>query len=198
MTFNHDRQRWQRSHELHERHLRLPHAHRQPRPDDGPDLRDRRVRRRSPPDRVELPAHAVRASRPTGRTACPAAATASQTGAEECDCGDDRDRRRRIRRAAGRTTTARTAAARRCASTARTAATASRTARRGVRPRQPDEQRDLRQQDGCAPGCKFPHFCGDAIVDEAEGEQCDLGHRRTACRWVRRASIDCKVCIDCQ
>ena len=29
--------------------------------------------------------------------------------------------------------------------------------------------------DGCAPGCKYPHFCGDAIVDEAEGEQCDLG-----------------------
>ena len=36
---------------------------------------------------------------------------------------------------------------------------------------------------GCAPGCQFPHFCGDGNVDEAEGEQCDLGtnngmHRR--------------------
>src|SRR5262249_33022851 len=28
---------------------------------------------------------------------------------------------------------------------------------------------------GCAPGCKYPHFCGDGNVDEAEGEQCDLG-----------------------
>jgi hypothetical protein len=28
---------------------------------------------------------------------------------------------------------------------------------------------------GCAPGCRFPHFCGDGLVDEAEGEQCDLG-----------------------
>ena len=31
------------------------------------------------------------------------------------------------------------------------------------------------QQDGCTPGCKRPHYCGDAVVDEAEGEQCDLG-----------------------
>jgi hypothetical protein len=28
---------------------------------------------------------------------------------------------------------------------------------------------------GCTPGCKLPHYCGDAIVDEDEGEQCDLG-----------------------
>ena len=28
---------------------------------------------------------------------------------------------------------------------------------------------------GCAPGCRFPHFCGDGVVDESEGEQCDLG-----------------------
>ena len=29
--------------------------------------------------------------------------------------------------------------------------------------------------DGCAPGCLYPHFCGDAVVDSDEGEQCDLG-----------------------
>jgi cysteine-rich repeat protein len=28
---------------------------------------------------------------------------------------------------------------------------------------------------GCTPGCTFPHFCGDGIVDENEGEQCDFG-----------------------
>ena len=28
---------------------------------------------------------------------------------------------------------------------------------------------------GCAPGCRFPHFCGDGLLDEAEGEQCDFG-----------------------
>ena len=46
--------------------------------------------------------------------------------------------------------------------------------------------------DGCAPGCKFPHFCGDAIVDEAEGEQCDLGP--TNGMSMAPCSIDCKVC----
>ena len=49
----------QRSQQLHQHHLRLPHPHGQPGPGDEPDLRDRGVRRRSPPDRVELPAHAV-------------------------------------------------------------------------------------------------------------------------------------------
>ena len=50
-------------------------------------------------------------------------------------------------------------------------------------------------KDGCAPGCKFPHFCGDAIVDEAEGEQCDLGPTN----GTSGAPCDknCKVCIDC-
>jgi hypothetical protein len=38
-----------------------------------------------------------------------------------------------------------------------------------------DNNKTYGMRDGCAPGCKFPHFCGDAMVDEAEGEQCDLG-----------------------
>jgi hypothetical protein len=29
--------------------------------------------------------------------------------------------------------------------------------------------------DGCGPGCKYPHYCGDSIVDESDGEQCDFG-----------------------
>jgi hypothetical protein len=29
-------------------------------------------------------------------------------------------------------------------------------------------------KDGCTPACKFPHFCGDGIVD-APAEQCDQG-----------------------
>jgi fibro-slime domain-containing protein len=29
--------------------------------------------------------------------------------------------------------------------------------------------------DGCAPGCKKPHFCGDGIVDSGHGEACDYG-----------------------
>ncbi len=49
--------------------------------------------------------------------------------------------------------------------------------------------------DGCAPGCKYPHFCGDAVVDEAEGEQCDLGPNNGM--PMQPCSIDCKVCIDC-
>jgi len=28
---------------------------------------------------------------------------------------------------------------------------------------------------GCGPRCKFPHFCGDAILDAQESEQCDRG-----------------------
>ena len=30
-------------------------------------------------------------------------------------------------------------------------------------------------KDGCTLGCKTPHFCGDAIVDAANGEECDAG-----------------------
>lgn len=28
---------------------------------------------------------------------------------------------------------------------------------------------------GCAPGCKFPHFCGDGLIDGRFGEGCDDG-----------------------
>jgi fibro-slime domain-containing protein len=38
-----------------------------------------------------------------------------------------------------------------------------------------DNNKTYGQRDGCAPGCQIPHFCGDGMVDEAEGEQCDLG-----------------------
>jgi len=48
---------------------------------------------------------------------------------------------------------------------------------------------------GCAPGCKFPHFCGDGNVDEAEGEQCDLGSNNGP---GKPCSADCKICVDCQ
>jgi fibro-slime domain-containing protein len=47
---------------------------------------------------------------------------------------------------------------------------------------------------GCAPGCKYPHFCGDANVDEAEGEQCDLGTNNGGMN--QPCSTDCKVRID--
>ena len=50
-------------------------------------------------------------------------------------------------------------------------------------------------KDGCAPGCKFPHFCGDGNVDEAEGEQCDLGHEQR--HAGAPCTNDCKVCVDC-
>jgi cysteine-rich repeat protein len=46
---------------------------------------------------------------------------------------------------------------------------------------------------GCAPGCRFPHFCGDAIVDTDEGEQCDLGPLNGSTEWICFA--DCKIPI---
>ena len=49
---------------------------------------------------------------------------------------------------------------------------------------------------GCAPGCQFPHFCGDGNVDEAEGEQCDLGGANGM--TGSPCTKDCKVCVDCQ
>ncbi len=49
---------------------------------------------------------------------------------------------------------------------------------------------------GCAPGCKFPHFCGDGNVDESEGEQCDLGTNNGM--TGAPCTKDCKVCVDCQ
>jgi hypothetical protein len=48
--------------------------------------------------------------------------------------------------------------------------------------------------DGCAPGCKFPHYCGDAMLDEAEGEQCDLGPENGP---GKPCDANCHVCIDC-
>jgi hypothetical protein len=33
---------------------------------------------------------------------------------------------------------------------------------------------------GCGPGCRFPHFCGDAILDDGEGELCDFGAQNGA------------------
>ena len=50
-------------------------------------------------------------------------------------------------------------------------------------------------KDGCAPGCKFPHFCGDGNVDEAENEQCDLGMANGTVGAP--CTVDCKVCVDC-
>jgi hypothetical protein len=50
-------------------------------------------------------------------------------------------------------------------------------------------------KDGCAPGCKLPHFCGDAVLDDAEGEQCDLGP--TNGMPGAPCTVDCKICVDC-
>jgi cysteine-rich repeat protein len=45
---------------------------------------------------------------------------------------------------------------------------------------------------GCAPSCTFPHFCGDGILDDAEGEQCDLGADNGSGSYCTR---NCKVLI---
>jgi fibro-slime domain-containing protein len=47
---------------------------------------------------------------------------------------------------------------------------------------------------GCAPGCQYPHFCGDGLVDEAEGEQCDLGPNNGV--DTQPCTATCKVRID--
>ena len=119
----HDRQRRQRSHELHDRHLRLPHPHGRPRAADGPDLRDRGVRRRSPPDRVELPAHAVRVPDAEVELRAPLRRRRRRRAPRSATAATHRPRRR-IRSAPGRPTTAPTAVARPRASTVRIAATA--------------------------------------------------------------------------
>ncbi|MEO5767676.1 MAG: hypothetical protein ABIS92_04940, partial [Polyangia bacterium] len=31
------------------------------------------------------------------------------------------------------------------------------------------------QKDGCTKGCTVPHYCGDSMVDTANGEKCDQG-----------------------
>jgi cysteine-rich repeat protein len=49
---------------------------------------------------------------------------------------------------------------------------------------------------GCAPGCLFPHFCGDAIVDSDEGEQCDLGVNNGQYTTNAFCSTDCKILVD--
>ena len=46
---------------------------------------------------------------------------------------------------------------------------------------------------GCTPSCTFPHFCGDAILDDAQGEQCDQGPANgTSTSYCSR---DCKVLL---
>jgi large repetitive protein len=47
---------------------------------------------------------------------------------------------------------------------------------------------------GCAPGCIYPHFCGDAIVDEDQGEQCDFGPNNGA--PGQPCSTNCHILID--
>lgn len=47
--------------------------------------------------------------------------------------------------------------------------------------------------DGCAPGCKKPHRCGDGIVDANFGEACDLGDKNGAAGSY--CTADCKVII---
>jgi fibro-slime domain-containing protein len=44
---------------------------------------------------------------------------------------------------------------------------------------------------GCTPGCRKPHYCGDALVDEDEGEQCDLGSNNGMQGGT--CSMDCKI-----
>ena len=38
-----------------------------------------------------------------------------------------------------------------------------------------NEHRQLPGTGGCAPGCRFPRRCGDGLLDQTAGEQCDLG-----------------------
>ena len=45
--------------------------------------------------------------------------------------------------------------------------------------------------DGCAAGCKYPHYCGDAIVDVEDGEQCDFGPINGVSSQY--CSVECKV-----
>ena len=46
---------------------------------------------------------------------------------------------------------------------------------------------------GCSPSCTFPHFCGDAILDDAEGEECDQGpDNGTSTSYCSR---DCKILL---
>jgi cysteine-rich repeat protein len=48
---------------------------------------------------------------------------------------------------------------------------------------------------GCAPGCVFPHFCGDGILDVDEGEQCDEGAKNATMFWEGGCTSDCKLLI---
>jgi len=46
---------------------------------------------------------------------------------------------------------------------------------------------------GCTSSCTFPHYCGDRILDDAEGEQCDDGpNNGTSASYCSR---DCKVLL---
>jgi hypothetical protein len=50
-------------------------------------------------------------------------------------------------------------------------------------------------RDGCGPGCRFPHFCGDGIVDESEGEQCDFAMNNGLVGQC--CTVECKVLLGC-
>ncbi len=89
-----DGHRRQRSQQLHEHHLRLPHPNRQPRPHRRQHLRDRHLRRRPSPDRVELPADAERVLDQPDRSAAPPAATAYRPAARSATAATRGSRRR--------------------------------------------------------------------------------------------------------
>jgi len=46
---------------------------------------------------------------------------------------------------------------------------------------------------GCGPGCRYPHYCGDGIVDESEGEQCDFAMDNGSA--ASQCTRDCKIYI---
>ncbi len=48
---------------------------------------------------------------------------------------------------------------------------------------------------GCARDCRAPHFCGDAIVDFENGEECDFGPYNG--EISRCCSVACKILLGC-
>ena len=124
-----------------------------------------------------------------------AAATASSPAARSATAAiDDAVVRPVVRRR--RTTTARTAAARPSASTVRTAATAWSTATEECDLGSKMQQRDLRQQSGCTPGCSSRTSAATATSTRPRASSATSGTNNGM--PGAPCTKDCKVCVDCQ